>query len=85
MATKCKRGDIVHLDFDPAAGTEMKDKHYALVVSPDDFHRLGLHIVCPISGGNAGAARDAGYLVSLMGCGTKPMAIFTRIRLKPLI
>jgi mRNA interferase ChpB len=63
------RGDIIHLDFDPAAGKEMRFKHFALVVSPNEFHDLGMHIVCPISGGAAEAARAKGYLVSLMGYG----------------
>ena len=71
MARKFNRGAIVHLEFDPAAGTEMKGDHFALVVSPNDFHGVGLHIVCPISGGSSEKARVAGYLVSLMGCGTK--------------
>jgi mRNA interferase ChpB len=65
------RGDIVHLEFDPASGREMKNPHFALVVSPREFHRLGYHLVCPISQGEAAAARSAGYLVSLMGTGTE--------------
>lgn len=65
------RGDIIHLNFDPAVGNEMRFDHFALVVSPNDFHSLGLHIVCPISGGKAEVARDRGYLVSLMGYGLK--------------
>ncbi|WP_386687050.1 type II toxin-antitoxin system PemK/MazF family toxin [Lonepinella sp. MS14437] len=28
-----KRGDIIHLQFDPATGREMQGKHYALVIS----------------------------------------------------
>lgn len=63
------RGDIVHLDFDPAVGKEMRFEHFALVISPNDFHALGMHIVCPISRGAAEAARAKGYLVSLMGYG----------------
>jgi mRNA interferase ChpB len=63
------RGDIVHLEFDPASGREMARPHFALVVSPREFHRLGYHLVCPISQGEAAGARSAGYLVSLMGAG----------------
>lgn len=32
-------GDIVHLDFTPSAGHEMRDPHYALVVSRRTFNQ----------------------------------------------
>jgi mRNA interferase ChpB len=67
-----KRGDIVHLKFDPASGTEMRGDHFCLIVSPRAFNaRFKLAWVCPISGGLAGVARDAGFLVSLMGYGLR--------------
>ncbi|QIW16144.1 growth inhibitor PemK [Pasteurellaceae bacterium RH1A] len=65
-----KRGDIIHLQFDPATGQEMKGDHYALVVSNQIFNQQGLAFVCPISQGNAGLARSRGTLVTLMGAGT---------------
>ena len=67
-----QRGDILHLAFDPASGTEMKGDHFCLVVSPVAFNkRFKLAWVCPISGGLATAARDSGFLISLAGCGTR--------------
>lgn len=67
-----ERGDILHLQFDPASGKEMIGKHYCLVVSPQAFNRrFRLAMVCPISGGAAAIARDTGFLVSLMGLGLK--------------
>ena len=49
-----ERGDIFHLDFDPAAGTEMKGGHFALALSPKSFNRAtGLVFSCPISQGTA--------------------------------
>jgi mRNA interferase ChpB len=67
-----ERGDILHLEFDPASGREMKGKHFCLVVSPRAFNaRFKLAMVCPISGGAAEAARSAGFLVSLMGQGLR--------------
>ncbi len=40
------RGEVIHLDFDPAAGTEFAGPHYALVLSPLKFQtRTGLAIV----------------------------------------
>jgi len=66
------RGDIFHTKFDPATGKEMKGDHYALVVTPKKFNaKLKMTVVCPISGGQASAARETGFLVSLMGAGTR--------------
>ncbi|MBC5764248.1 type II toxin-antitoxin system PemK/MazF family toxin [Ramlibacter albus] len=67
-----ERGDILHLAFDPASGREMKGNHFCLVVSPRAFNaRFKLAMVCPISGGEAAAARSGGFLVSLMGLGLR--------------
>ena len=67
-----ERGDILHLQFDPASGREMLGKHFCLVVSPRSFNaRFRLTMVCPISGGNAEVARNSGFLVSLMGYGLR--------------
>ena len=42
------RGDIVHLQFDPASGHEMKGPHFGLVISSKTFNQLGLAMICPI-------------------------------------
>ena len=65
------RGDILHLQFDPATGKEMIGNYFCLVVSPKSFNaKFKLAMVCPISGGVANVAREAGFLVSLMGFGS---------------
>lgn len=64
-----ERGDIVHVQFDPATGQEMKGDHLGLVVSSKDFNSKGLAIVCPISQGEAASARTYGTVVTLMGTG----------------
>lgn len=65
-------GDIVHLDFTPSAGREVRGPHYALVVSRRAFDRAsGIAWVCPISQGEAAAQRAGGFLVTLMGAGTR--------------
>ena len=69
MAYVPNRGDIVHLQFDPAAGREMKGAHFALVLSSKLFNQNGLAMVCPISQGAAAGARTYGTVVSLMGAG----------------
>jgi mRNA interferase ChpB len=67
-----KRGDILHLAFDPASGREMKGNHFCLVVSTQAFNsRFKLAWVCPISGGEALSARDGGFLISLIGYGLR--------------
>jgi len=63
------RGDIVHLQFDPASGHEMKGPHFGLVVSAKAFNARGLAVVCPVSQGAASGARTHGLVVSLMGLG----------------
>ena len=67
-----ERGDILHLQFDPATGKEMKGNHFCLVVSPRAFNqRFRLALVCPVSGGAADLARNSGFLVPLMGFGLR--------------
>lgn len=70
MAYLPNRGDIVHLDFDPASGKEMNGSHFGLVLSGKHFNQHGLAMICPISQGAAAAARTYGTIVTLMGCGT---------------
>jgi len=70
MAYTPSRGDIVHLDFDPSSGHEMKGPHFGLVLSNKVFNQHGLAMICPISQGAAAAARTYGTVVSLMGTGT---------------
>jgi mRNA-degrading endonuclease toxin of MazEF toxin-antitoxin module len=43
-------GDVVHLNWDPAIGHEMRGRHYGLVVSATAYnHGTGLVVVCPIT------------------------------------
>lgn len=67
-------GDIVHLDFTPSTGHEMRGPHYALVISRRTFNQAsGIVWVCPISQGEAAAQRAGGFLVTLMGAGTQTL------------
>jgi mRNA interferase ChpB len=70
MAYVPNRGDIVHLQFDPASGQEMKGPHFGLVASAKAFNSRGLAMICPISQGGAAIARSYGTVVTLMGSGT---------------
>lgn len=69
MAYVPNRGDIIHLQFDPASGREMKGPHFGLVLSGKLFNQQGLAMVCPISQGEAASARTYGTVVTLMGLG----------------
>ena len=67
-------GDIVHVDFTPSAGHEMRGPHYALVISRRAFNQASDIVwVCPISQAEAAAQRAGGFLVTLMGAGTRTL------------
>ncbi len=79
------KGDIIHLEFDPASGKELKGRHFCLVVSSKAFNqRFQLAMVCPISGGMAAVAREAGFLISLTGAGTRTDGTIHAHQLKSL-
>lgn len=67
-------GDIVHLDFMPSAGHEMRGPHFALVISRHAFTQAsGIVWVCLISQGEAAAQPAGGFLVTLTGAGTQTL------------
>ena len=78
------RGDIVHLQFDPSSGREIRGPHFGLVVSGRAFNQQGLAMICPISQGAAAAARTYGTVVTLMGAGTETQGAVHCHQLKPL-
>ena len=84
MAYVPNRGDLVHLDFDPASGHEMKGPHFGLVLSSKAFNQHGLAMICPISQGGAAAARTHGTVVTLMGAGTSTVGAIHCHQLKAL-
>lgn len=65
-----ERGDIFHIDLDPAKGREQQGKRFVLVLTPSAFNGLGLMLVCPITQGGE-FARQHGFAVSLLGAGTR--------------
>lgn len=82
MAYVPNRGDIIHLEFDPASGHEIKGKHYGLVLSSKIFNQHGLAMICPISQG--ASARTYGTVVSMMGAGTDTQGAIHCHQLKSL-
>lgn len=63
-----ERGDIWCLDLDPTKGAEQQGSRPVVVLTPYEFNRLGLVLVCPITQGGE-FARAKGFTVSLIGSG----------------
>ena len=64
-----RQGDIVRIELDPAAGTEIRGTRHVLVLSNAEFNRSGRALIAPITqGGNI--QRIEGWAVTLMGAGT---------------
>ena len=62
-----KQGDVMLISLDPTLGTEIRGMRPVLVLSNQEFNRLGRALVAPITQG--GFERVAGWAVSLMGTG----------------
>jgi len=59
-----KRGDLVWIDFDPAAGHEQKGKRPAVVISEQAFNRVtGLALAAPVTS----RVRGHGFEVAIEG------------------
>jgi len=69
-----ERGDILHIDLDPAKGREQRGKRSVLVLTPSVFNRFGLMLVCPITQGGE-FAREHGFAVPLSGAGTRTLGV----------
>jgi mRNA-degrading endonuclease toxin of MazEF toxin-antitoxin module len=66
-----ERGDIYHVDLNPAKGREQAGQRFVLIVSPASFNRVTrAPVVVPITSGGE-FARTAGFAVPLSGAGTK--------------
>ena len=68
------RGDILHIDLDPAKGREQQGQRYVLVLTLAEFNHFGLALVAPITQGGQ-FAREHGFAVSMMGAGTKTQGV----------
>ena len=45
-----ERGDLIHTNFSPSAGSEMALPHFAVVFTPKSYHeRTGRAVVCPVT------------------------------------
>ena len=78
-----ERGDVWHIDLDPTKGSEQQGARPVVVLSPHAFNRLGLILACPVSQG-ADYARERGFAVSLMGCGSVTQGVVLCHQLRTL-
>jgi mRNA-degrading endonuclease toxin of MazEF toxin-antitoxin module len=79
-----ERGDIFHINLDPAAGREQKGPHYAVVVSDRNYNAVsGMPFVGPVTTvGNA--SRMAGFAVTLAGSGASITGVIQVDQIKPV-
>ena len=78
-----ERGDIWHVDLNPAKGREQLGPRYVLVLTPKAFNQLGTPIVAPITQGGS-SARHRGFAVSLSGAGTNASGVVLCHQLRAL-
>lgn len=78
-----ERGDIWHVDLNPAKGREQLGPRYVMVLTPKAFNQLGTPIVAPITQGG-GSARHQGFAVSLSGAGTNASGVVLCHQLRAL-
>lgn len=70
-----RRGDIIEIDFSPAAGREMRAPHPALVVSRSEYNAK-FRFVTVLEITTVGrVARDNGFAVNLMVCPTRTKGV----------
>lgn len=69
-----RQGDVVRIELDPTAGTEMRGTRPVLVLSNAEFNTSGRALIAPITqGGNF--QRIEGWAVTLMGTGTATQGV----------
>ena len=69
-----ERGDLYHVDLNPATGRGQAGPRYVLVVSRKAFNNLGTPLVCPVTQGGE-FSRSAGFAVPLSGAGTNVQGV----------
>jgi mRNA-degrading endonuclease toxin of MazEF toxin-antitoxin module len=76
------RGEIYHLNLDPATGREQRRHHYAVILTSRDYNATHLPFAAPITTmGNA--SRVGGTYVSLSGAGTAVTGIVQLDQARP--
>jgi len=77
-------GDIYWINLNPTAGSEIRDRHRFVVITPAEINRLGPVTCVPISSG-AQHARQNGLTVAIAGHDTTGVAICNQLRTFDLV
>ncbi|WP_308388805.1 type II toxin-antitoxin system PemK/MazF family toxin [Acidithiobacillus sp. AMEEHan] len=72
-------GDIYWINPNPTAGSEIRDRHHFVVITPQAINCLGLVTCVPIRSG-AHHARQNGLTVAITGHDTTGVAICNQMR-----
>lgn len=71
-------GDLVHLNWNPAVGSEMKDPHYGLVLSQNDFNiGTGFAVISPIT---SKVGKLSGFEFEIISTKVNGVAILSQFR-----
>ncbi|MBD8556823.1 type II toxin-antitoxin system PemK/MazF family toxin [Rhizobium sp. CFBP 8762] len=73
------RGDVFIVDLNPVVGSEMKDEHRCVVITPRAINAIGVCLVVPITTGGA-FVRKAGLAVNISGHKTTGVALCNQVR-----
>jgi mRNA interferase ChpB len=73
-----KQGDVLLISLDPTLGSEIQGTRPVLVLSNQEFNRLGRALVAPITQGNF--ERVAGWAVMGAGTQTQGAAVISQCR-----
>ncbi|MDH6269529.1 mRNA interferase ChpB [Rhizobium sp. SG_E_25_P2] len=74
-----KRGDVYLVDLNPVMGSEMRDEHRCVVITPKEVNALGVCMLVPITTGGL-FTRRVGLAVNISGHQTTGVAICNQVR-----
>ena len=74
-----KRGDVYLVDLNPVVGSEIKDEHRCVVITPREINAVGLCLVVPVTTGGM-FTRKAGLAVNISGYKTTGVALCNQVR-----
>ncbi|TZG37513.1 type II toxin-antitoxin system PemK/MazF family toxin [Agrobacterium sp. B1(2019)] len=74
-----KRGDVYLVDLNPVIGSEIRDEHRCIVITPREINAVGLCLVVPVNTGGL-FTRRAGLAVNISGHKTTGVALCNQVR-----
>ncbi|MFK0204184.1 type II toxin-antitoxin system PemK/MazF family toxin [Agrobacterium sp. NPDC090283] len=74
-----KRGDVYLVDLNPVIGSEIRDEHRCIVITPKEINAVGLCLVVPVTTGGV-FTRRAGLALNISGHRTTGVALCNQVR-----